>query len=283
MFNDDWFYHKTLRKVVTVFGTIFNNITVKRIDNSGNEIERFKVPLVYGPKESWVYRAQQNNMNEPNTIDLIQPRMSFQITGLSYDSSRKLSKVQSHTKVKDDENLLKQLNPVPYNITMELYVLSKFTDECNQIIEQILPYFTPGLTVQYLPIPEMSLRDDLHMDLTSVTFEDNWTEDLDQKRDINWTLTFNIKAYFYGPISEQGIIREVIVNTHVKLPENEFGEIDGSQANLRKIPRVKRLVLVPDPITAGPSDDYGYSETHTEYDDGKRYDPVTGTDVDVDD
>lgn len=283
MFNQDWFYHKTLRKVVTVFGTIFNNITVKRIDNSGNEIERFKVPLVYGPKESWLYRAEQNNMNEPNTIDLIQPRMSFQITGLSYDGSRKLSKVQSHTKLKDQEHLLKQLNPVPYNITMELYVLAKFTDECNQIVEQILPYFTPGLTVQYLPIPEMSLKDDLHVDLTNVSFEDNWTEDLDQKRDISWTLTFNIKTYFYGPVREQGIIREVIVNTHTDLPLNQFGEIEGSQENLKKIPRVGRLVLVPDPITAGPSDDYGYTETITEYDDGKRYDPTTGTDVDVDD
>lgn len=283
MFNDQWFYHKSLRKLVTVFGTLFNNITVKRIDASGAELERFKVPLIYGPKESWVYRAEQNNMNEPNTTDLVQPRMSFQIKSLSYDPQRKLSKLQSHTKVKNDETLLKQFNPVPYNIGMELFILSKFTDECNQIVEQILPYFTPGLTVQYLPIPEMSLRDDMHIDLNDVSFEDNWTEDLDAKRDIAWTLSFNVKMYFYGPITQQGIIREVIVNTHTKLPENEFGEIDGSQENLHKIPRVQRLVVTPDPITAGPNEDYGYTEVFTEYDDGKRYDPITGTDVDVDD
>lgn len=284
MFNDQWFYHKTLRKVVTVFGTLFNNITVKRINTLGEEVERFKVPILYGPKEGWFYRMEQNNLNEPNPeqIDLIQPRMAFQMTSLTYDTTRKLSKINNITKVKDEETLLRQFNPVPYNITMELYILSKFADECNQVVEQILPYFTPGMTVQYLPIPEMSLRDDLHIDLTNVSFEDSWTEDLDSKRDINWTLSFNIKANFYGPIKEQGIIREVIVNTHAQIPENEFGEIDGSEENLRKIPRVQRLVLTPDPITAGPTDDYGYTEVFTEYNDGKRYDPVTGTDVDVD-
>ena len=283
MFNNEWFYHKSFRKAVTVFGTLFSNITVKKIDTSGNEVERFKVPIVYGPKESWVYRQEQNNMVEPNTVDSIQPRMSFQMTSMVYDTTRKLSKIEKYTKVKDNQTLLKQFTTVPYNIKIDLYILSKFADECNQIVEQILPYFTPGLTVQYLPIPEMSFRDDMHIDLSDVSFEDQWTEDLDAKRDITWTLSFNVKMNFYGPISQQGIIREVIVNTHTKLPENNFGEIDPSSENLKKIPRIQRHILTPDPNSAGPNDDYGYTESSFEFNDGKRYDPVTGTDVDVDD
>lgn len=278
MFEDKWFYHKTLRKVVTVFGTLFNNITVRRIDQNGDEVERYKVPVQYGPKERWAYRDDVDIQQEVNSVS---PQLAFELTGLTYDPSRKLSKVKTF-KNEQADSLKSQFTPAPYILNFSLYVISKFTDECNQIVEQILPYFTPNFTIQYLPIPEMNVRDDLHITLTSVSFEDNWDDDWTTKRNIIWKLDFDVAAYFYGPVTEQGLIREVIVNTHANIPYDEFGDIDGSLENLHKIPRVQRVVIQPDPITAGPNDDYGYTEIYTSYNDGKRYDPITGADVDVD-
>jgi hypothetical protein len=288
MFNDEWFYNKSLRKVITVFGTVFNNITVKRIDSSGGEVERFKLPISYGPKERWVYRTEQNsavdNQRSPASqpIQSDEPRISYTMTSLQYDGERKLSKINKIIKPTNTDKVLRQFNPVAYEIGFDLFIISKFTDEALQIVEQILPYFTPNLTVQYIPIQELNLRDDLHITLTGVSFEDNWEDDWVTKRNIIWTLNFTAKMNFYGPILEQGIIREVITNVHANVPLNEYGEIETSMENLHKIPRVQRLTVTPDPITAGPTDDYGFTEVWEDFNDGRRYDPITGTDVDVD-
>ena len=58
------FYHKTIRNTVIAFGTIFNNINIKRLDSSGNPLQTIRVPLSYAPKEKFIakelkFSAQQ--------------------------------------------------------------------------------------------------------------------------------------------------------------------------------------------------------------------------------
>ncbi len=283
MFDRTWFYHKGLRKILTCFGTIFDNLTVKRIDSNGDVIEEFKVPLTYGPKEKYVYRTTQDPDIVNREVQSIYPRMTFEMQALYYDGDRKLPKLEFNVKETDNQTLLKQLQPVPYNLKIKLSIISKYTDTAYQIVEQILPFFTPNLTVQYVSIPELDLHDDLHVNLDNVSFSDNWDGNFTEKREIIWDLNFTVNAFFYGPIEEQGIIREIIVNTHTQIPEDpDTGEIDGSLEALHKIPRVMRVTITPDPANANPDDPYEIVETFENFDDGKRYDPITGTDVDVD-
>ena len=47
----EYFYNGTIRRTVIAFGTIFNNIELRDFDESGNELERSKVPLAYGPRD----------------------------------------------------------------------------------------------------------------------------------------------------------------------------------------------------------------------------------------
>ena len=56
---------------------------VIEINRDGNEI--IKVPLAYGPTQKFLARLeQQPDLNKPIQISL--PRMSFEFTGVSYDS-----------------------------------------------------------------------------------------------------------------------------------------------------------------------------------------------------
>jgi hypothetical protein len=45
------FYHKSIRNTVIAFGTIFNNINIRRLDSSGNPLQKIRVPLSYATKE----------------------------------------------------------------------------------------------------------------------------------------------------------------------------------------------------------------------------------------
>ena len=119
------FYHETIRKVIIAFGTLFNDIQLVRKDNDGNIIQTMKVPLAYGPREKFLVRLREDaDLTKQVAITL--PRIGFEIQNLSYDSVRKLSRVQKFKKVKgsNTKQLDTQYMPVPYNLDIELYVMA---------------------------------------------------------------------------------------------------------------------------------------------------------------
>ena len=83
-----YFYNESMRRMTIGFGQIFNNIQIKRKDSSGNVVQSIRVPLAYAPKEKFLARLdQQANLNE-REFSITLPRMSFEISGISYDPSR---------------------------------------------------------------------------------------------------------------------------------------------------------------------------------------------------
>ena len=147
------FYHETIRKVIIAFGTLFNDISLVRKDNNGTITQTMKVPLAYGPREKFLVRLREDaDLTKQVAITL--PRIGFEIQNLSYDSVRKLSRVQKFKKVKGTETkqLDTQYMPVPYNLDIELYVMAKQSDDALQVVEQILPYFQPDYTLTILSL-----------------------------------------------------------------------------------------------------------------------------------
>ena len=49
----DYFYHGIFRKSIIAFGTVFNNILVKR-KGAGGKLEGLKVPVQYGPYQKFL-------------------------------------------------------------------------------------------------------------------------------------------------------------------------------------------------------------------------------------
>ena len=243
------FYHETTRKVVVAFGTMFNNIQLVRKDNDGTITQSMKVPLAYGPRQKFLVRLREDpDLTKQVAITL--PRIGFEITGLSYDPTRKLNRVQKFKKTKSGSSskLDTQYMPVPYNLGFELYILSKNSDDALQIVEQILPYFQPDYTLTINDMPDMSVKRDIPIILNSISYEDDYEGDFAQRRAIIYSLDFTAKFYLYGPVTGQSVIKTVQVDQFTDLPD-------------KSPKREQRLVVTPDPTTASADDDFGFNET----------------------
>jgi hypothetical protein len=185
------FYHQTIRKYVAVFGTLFNDINIERKNSSGDVVERLKVPLAYGPKQKWLL-AIQDTTADRKVVATRTPRMGFSMTGISYDTARKLNTIGRNVKANTSStttSMVTMYNPVPYNFDFSLFILVKNAEDGTQILEQILPYFTPEFTVTVNTIPDMNIKADVPILLNSSDVADEYEGDLSARRTITWTLS----------------------------------------------------------------------------------------------
>ncbi len=260
------FYHETMRKVVVSFGTIFNNINIVRKNNSGAIIQKMKVPLAYGPAQKFLTRLD-NDPSLKNKVAVTLPRIGFEISNLAYDPVRKLNRVQKFkkTKTSDSNKLDVQYMPVPYNLDFTLYVMAKNSDDALQIVEQILPYFQPDYTITINDMADMGIKRDVPIILSSVSYEDSYQGNFEERRAIMYTLTFTAKFYLYGPVTSDKVIRTVQVDqftdTKVNAPSRE-----------------QRYTVTPNPASADADDDFGFNESTSFFEDAKNFDPESGTD-----
>ena len=260
------FYHETIRKVIVAFGTMFNNISIVRKDNSGAIVQSMKVPLAYGPRQKFLTRLR-DDPDLAKQVAVTLPRIGFEIQNLTYDPSRKLNRVQKFKKIKgsDSKRLDSQYMPVPYNLGIELYVLSKSSDDALQIVEQILPYFQPDYSITIHDMPDMSIKRDVPIILESINYTDDYQGDFESRRAIIYTLGFTAKFYLYGPVTSQKIIKTAQVDQYTDMPD-------------KTPPREQRYTVSPDPITADADDNFGFNESTSFFEDAKNFDPETGTD-----
>ena len=197
------FYNRALRKYVIGFGNLFNDITLVRYNPDLTEAQRMIVPIVYAPKEDYVMRLEEDP-TLGKKVQMTLPRLSFDLSGFTYDASRKLN-----TNVKNfaqtSQGLISQYNPVPYNFDFNLYVYVRNIDDGAQIIEHIMSYFTPDYTIKLNLVPEMGIIKEVPVVLNSASQDIDYEGD--HQRDtrlIVWTLNFTVKGFIFGKINESG-------------------------------------------------------------------------------
>ncbi len=243
MLNLPHFYHKSIRNVVVVFGTLFNEIQVLRRASDESELQRFTVPLSYSSKEKWLARLRAGKQLEGEEIvaELSLPRMGFELTNVTYDPQRKhITTTQRKVCDPDDPNvLLSTFAPVPYDLELSLYIMVDKQNDGLQIVEQILPFFSPEFTVSIKSVEGLYDNVDVPFILNSTTIEDNFEGDMTERRVIIWTLTFTAKAQVFGFVRSSGVIRKVIANLR---------EFDGTLDAI--------ITVVPDPLDAAPGDPF---------------------------
>ena len=265
------FYHETIRRMVVTFGTIFNNINLVRKDNNGTIIQKMKVPLAYGPKQKFLVRLDQD-ANLDSKVAITLPRLGFEIQNLAYDAARKLNRVQKFKKAKSSSTKLvdSQYMPVPYNLDFELYAMAKQSDDALQMIEQIVPYFQPDYTVTINDMSDMGIKRDVPIILNSINYEDSYRGDFNERRAIIYTLNFTCKFYLYGPVTSDKVIKQVQVDQYSDLPINAPS-------------REQRYTVTPNPSTASiadvDSDDFGFNEQVSFFEDAKTFDSNKGEDI----
>jgi hypothetical protein len=198
----EYFYHEILRRTVVSFGSLFNEISIKHTDNSGNVKSVIKVPLAYGPTQKFLARLEQSpDLNKPVQITL--PRMSFEFTGLTYDPTRKSTTTQTFIakSAVDGTETKKVYLPVPYNMQFELSIMSKLNDDALQIIEQILPFFQPAYSMTIELVDIINEKRDVPVVLENITMQDDYEGNFTTRRVLIYTLRFTAKTYLFGPVS----------------------------------------------------------------------------------
>lgn len=219
------FYFSTIRKYVILFGTLVNDIHITRTNSSGNTVSLLKVPLSYAAKEKMLARLENDPEIQRETSSPLLPRMSFEMSAVEYDGTRKLNTLgRISAKDATDPNKMKyQYNPVPYNFKFKLYVYVKNAEDGTKIIEQILPFFTPDWTSTVSLIPEMNIVMDIPVVLDNISIEDSYDGKFTERRALIWTLDFTVKGYIYGPVKKSKVIK--FANTTFYIPDSTITDL----------------------------------------------------------
>ena len=225
------FYNRVIRKLVVGFGNLFNNITLVRYNPDESEAQRFLVPIAYAQKELYVQRLE-GDPNLDKKVQLTLPRMSFEMTGFKYDASRK-----QNTNIKNfsqnGSSLATQYNPVPYDFDFSLNIYVRNIEDGTQMIEHILPYFTPDYTIKLNLIPEMGITKEIPIILNStdqeIIYEGNRDAD---PRMIIWTLNFTVKGFIYGGTTSSNVITTSITNIYSNPTSGEDVQFTMSSSGL---------------------------------------------------
>ena len=237
MFGHD-FYHGTLRRYVIMFGNLFNEIQVDRYDSAGTKLQTVNVPIEYGPKQKFIQRVTSDPELD-RQISTTLPRLGFEFTSMSYAPQRKLNSAHKITRGVNTggTDFSYMYTPVPYDFNFSLHALFRNTEDGTQIVEQIVPFFTPDFTVTMKMVPELNLNMDVPIELQSATSDDSYEGDLDSRRIQTWQLDFIIKGYLFGPIkklkyiirddvnliNDGSAINKAIISTQTFTGNSEFG------------------------------------------------------------
>ena len=231
MFGRTW-NHDSLRKYIIVFGTVFNDIYINRLSSTGEVLQTLKVPLTYGPKDKVLSRLEQSPRLD-NQVGIILPRISFEMTTLEYDPTRKLNTLNKLTKQSatagTDDEVKYQYQPVPYDMQFEMNILVKNAEDGTRIVEQIVPYFTPAFTVSVNVVPEVDSARDIPIVLNSISSQDQYEGNFEQRRALIWTLNFTLKGWLYGPSKKSKLIKHA--ETVFRFPEDVATGNTNSTAN----------------------------------------------------
>lgn len=207
------YYHATIRKMVSVFGTLFNNISVVRKDGNGTVVNITRVPLAYGPKQKFLARLDEQPNLDNTKVAIKLPRMSFEITTLTYDASTKINRNNILTFSTSDPTSRKAIRTyAPYRMGLQLSIMAKNQDDALQVLEQILPHFQPEYTVTIKDLDELNLKTDVPFVLTGVQMNEDYEGDFIQRRAIIYTLDFETRLRFYGQVNDKEVIQNVLVD-----------------------------------------------------------------------
>ena len=308
------YYHETIRKYVAVFGTLFNDINIRRTNSAGVVTEQIKVPIAYEAKDKMLLRVRRGSKSD-QSLQISLPRMGFDLNAIIYDPTRKLNtlgQTYAANNATNSTTLLKQYNPVPYNFDFTLSAMVDNSEDGAQIFEQIVPFFTPEFTVSVNLVPSMNIKPDITIILNDVSIEDSYEGDLVVRREIIWTLNFTLKGYIYPDVKSGSVTKSVIVNlrlpseagiseyivledstdfsTNYMLLDADAGSPDAtgimkvlneSSSDAAMAGIKTRITTTPGANDVVASDDFGYSQTFEYFDNPIDNNPTTGLDVNL--
>lgn len=206
---ETYFYHDTTKKYTGVFGSLFNNIRVKK---GAKEI---KVPIAYSDKQKWSVKREQDPDGQFKISGIKLPIMGYRLVSMEQDRTRatqKQHKLTDTTAVDTDLSVSTQLNRVPYNFNYELYLKAKNMGELMQMVEQIIVYFNPSIDVVVSDNDDLNKETVINILMNTFDLQIEAEGDFESPTSYEATGSFTLKGFLYMPTSSSSRIQTVIVN-----------------------------------------------------------------------
>lgn len=216
---DQMYNNSTIRNVTVVFGSVFSNIHVRKYlpDGSIDPVNTSLVPIAYSAKTQYGYWIEQQ-MRKPTgniEINMKLPRLSFELNGLSLANDRGINTNLPLVakKISQDGTQLKSRAPISYSFDFTLSIWAKQMDDSIQVLDQILPFFTPELSIKTKESKIMNIVNDIKIVLNSISKNDNYAEGFNENRIIEWDLSFTVFANIIPKYETTHVIQSVIIDT----------------------------------------------------------------------
>lgn len=263
-------YFSIIRKTTLQILDIFNDIQVKRYDKNGNVIKVIgNVPLRFGPKSKiWNWIEQKN-------FDVVLPAISVYFSGIEYDTER-VAGIQG--RVLGNPNYTSGIyskidKPVPYDLLYKVTIWTKYYEDLNQILENVLPYFQPFV---YITIKEPVTKDLLNfrVDLEGISSGSNEDYSVEDRRVISWDLSIRVKALLFKFIDTDAgkLIKTIYVHWWGRDATAVYSNIDGTEYTVLSSPKIGSAEDIAMSVTRGIDYDGGILDwEYSIYEPGDKY------------
>lgn len=218
-------YRNTTLYTILAFLDFFSDIKIRKYKSNNTTYKDIVVPIHFANREKFLsYLDSQhinihNNKNENYPImDVVVPHITVNTTSLSYDAQRHLNKnyklLPEYTNNTNESEAF-IYTPVPYTLELEMTILTKTYFDGFQILEQILPLFTPNvsLNIKYIPGYE-SISVPISITSTNIFTEDEIS--IQDHRLITNTITFKVDFYYFKIIKSSEKILKILENFYIE-------------------------------------------------------------------
>ena len=210
---NQYYYPKTIRNITIAFTDLFNDLVVKRLNDSGIVEKEIEVPIKFGPVNKFQQIIKETESGKQYYVSL--PSLAVTLDGMTYASDRVTGAYEEryfHDADVGLDNLtdfITDVQPTPYDYSYTLHVLSESMDDFSQIMENILPYFNPELTLRVKEFDFLNWERDLEVVQNGITTEFLEPQAENEKRYVNGSISFIVKGYMYRPVTSAKVIKEI--------------------------------------------------------------------------
>lgn len=202
------FYHNTIRRYVLALLDFFNNLEVQYTDN--DQIITKSVPIRYKTREKLLSQDKSTEQVLTGNTNVL-PRAELDLTDLSPDTERQVSKYLKINRLRNDLDAEFQWNCLSYTFSFEVKVLCRGMNEVSQIIEQVCPKFNPNVAIDIRDAENETAPTRIPLQLEGVKFE---APEYDEKSNNIFTVSFDLKllGYLFEPIKKYSLVKEFNIN-----------------------------------------------------------------------
>lgn len=211
-----WYSPNVIRSVTLGLADMFNDIYVRRFDSDFiTVVKEIHVPLHIAPKTKEYYERKENYTSDGGLRYYQQvPAMALVFGGMSYAQQRVVSPNDERWWPYPVDNSIapdyyKDYSPVPYDLNYELRIRTESMEDYIQIIEQILPFFNPSLTLRMREIPFLNIARNIRVNLDSSSIEIPQELSGSDMNQLDGTLSLTCEAYLYRPVTNAVFLKEL--------------------------------------------------------------------------